>query len=228
MFFFSLIPLVFFIIKKNSAMTEVHTITTSTRKRILPMLQKVQEGLTDRQNTILQYQNSANQQALNDLIDQTEKDISTLDEYDAYQQRMIFLNNSARERVRLQNAVLWTFFYTVLVMAIISVIHYNASFIIGDNMYTFLETVTLLIGGIFVFYKYSEYIRRDPLNYHDLQLAAPASAGGEISKNAERLKAVQSGNISDAAKLGPTCVGAECCTPGTTIYDAEANKCKPV
>lgn len=196
-------------------------LTSSTSARISHMLGQKQEGLVTAA-TLSAYK--SDDALLTKLVDQNEQDYSQLEEYEHYQQRMIFLNNSSRERLRLQNQILWAVFYTIAAAAFIAFIHHYFPFLIGDNIYTFLETITILIGGIFVFYKYSDYVRRDPTNFYELKLPEPSKAGQNGAGSAT-VDAAMKGNISDASSLTAQCVGDACCTSGETRFDKTVGKC---
>lgn len=157
------------------------------------------------------------------LMSQMEQDVTQLEDYEKYEQRRIFLNESAREKMRLQNNILWVVFYTIAAAAILALVHYQFEWIFPEGIYTFLEAVILLLGGLVIYYKYLEYLRRDPSNFYELQLPPPATVSGS-DQETQRQIAARSGQISQVASMS-TCIGEQCCATGTT-FDKQDGKCK--
>lgn len=175
---------------------------------------------------IAAYQSTTNADSLNKLINQTQSDITQLDEYEKYEQRQILLQESARERMRMQNEILWVVFYTVALVALLAFVHYNFSAIFPDTLYTTLEFAVVVIGGIVILYKYTDYSRRDPSNFKEIVLPSPPKAGQSAdSATAAAQAAARAGQVSKVADM-LSCQGKECCATGTT-YDAAQGKCIP-
>lgn len=184
--------------------------------------EKKEEGLSGLTDAEIATEYKSNDTALVSIVRQVEADTDQLQNYDTYKQRMIALNESARERMRLQNTMLWYLFYTLLAAATVAFVHFNFPFLLGDSTYFFLEVLIFLIGGMMVLLRYGDYARRSPTNFHEIQLPDPKKAGENPN---ELTQALGKGDLMAANQLS-TCIGQECCSTGTT-YDSTQGKCIP-
>jgi hypothetical protein len=176
---------------------------------------------TEQENQVTEF--TKNKENVYNLLNQTEKDVTQLEDYEKYEQRQLFLNESAREKMRLQNEILWVVFATIAAAAILAFVHYQFEWIFPDGIYTFLEAIILLLGALLTYYRYKEYLRRDPSNFYELQLPPPTTLTG-ADQEARKLAAVRAGQLSEVASMS-TCLGEQCCASGTT-FDKQSGKCK--
>lgn len=168
------------------------------------------------------------------LAEQQAKDVHALREYDAQQRRAVYLNETVKDRMRMQNEMLWAVFWVIAASAAMAVLRsFLPETFFPHTLYMVLELSAIALGALFVYVKYQDYRRRDAVRFDEIQLVGPEGAGQsaqntEDAQKAKRTSAALRGDLSGSVAL-KQCVGAECCGPDTSglVFDTVAGRCKP-
>ena len=161
------------------------------------------------------------------VLQQQEKDEETMKNYTFHQQRLVFLNESVKERMRMQNDMLWIVFIVIVICLLFALLYQYVPFLFPYSVYTVLELCVIGVGAMIVLFKYRDYVRRDSMDFNQLSLQGPAGAGEEKTSYEDKLKAnaAAAGNLSKSIQMAQ-CIGKECCATGTK-FDSVSATCVP-
>jgi ABC-type multidrug transport system fused ATPase/permease subunit len=178
--------------RMDASLNELATAVSDANKNIGPALTQQEEvkRILDREERRLQERKQA------------------LDTADENQKRLVDLTNNATQRTKAMNSI-----YLVVVIALLLFVGVKlvAGFIpeiLADLL------VILIISGtiILVVYMYYNIMRRNNMDFNQIDLGDPAFMNGSKTSNKSESK-----NLLDA-RLGG-CVGQGCCAVGTTYND---------
>lgn len=128
------------------------------------------------------------------------------------QHRVIELNNSYQKRYTAYTNIIIAVVATLVIYILISYLDNNVP--IFPKVILYVSTILLLSASIiYIFWVYTDILRRDNINFDEINLPKPAidASGNVVASN-------MTNNLSNP--LGYYgCIGQSCCTPGTTWDD---------
>ena len=132
-------------------------------------------------------------------------------------QRAINLNESYRLRNADYTSIIITFVITLAIFSSIIVLSKIFTFI-PTAIYDVLSVFVICLGLFIIFFKWLDISRRDRLYYNELDLSSPTDSGEEVVGNTAAT------SVSGNAFSFGTCIGEQCCAPGT-IWDGTKFVC---
>lgn len=175
---------------------------------------------------------AASKSRLKGLLGQQLADAHALEEHDAHQRRAIYLNETVKDRMRMQNEMLWGVFWVIAFSVLLAALRaFLPESIFPHTFYMLLELGGIALGTMYVYVKYADYRRRDAIRFDEIRLAPPDSGGAggkdaDAEMQSKRTAALLGGDLSASVAL-KSCVGAQCCVDSLGLaFDPATGKCK--
>jgi hypothetical protein len=137
--------------------------------------------------------------------------------------RAIELNDSYRQRYEMYIKMVVVVVFGLAILLTFQMIGKYFP-MIPSFVISLLIAIDILVVVFMCYFIYLDILRRDPLNFNELNLSGPAVlTPDQIKASTEKAKA--SGNLLGTVNLGQ-CIGVSCCSTGT-VWDASNSYCVP-
>ena len=201
----------------------VNDLSNNQSNQSLAIINKIDASLNDLHKAVQDADKSigpelTKQEQVKDILDREEQRLrdrqQAIDSADQQQKRMVELTGNAILRNKAVNQM-----YIVVVIALLLFVGVKlvAGFI--PEIVADLLVIIIVSGAIvMVAYMYYDYVRRNNMNYHEINLGDPAEMVKRVPTDSSNR------NLLDLRLNG--CVGQGCCAPGTT-FNEKYSVCVP-
>lgn len=168
-------------------------------------------------------QQTAVQNSLNEIKTSLNTQKSIVDATLVGQKRAVLLTDSSAKRTTQYTKIIIVVVIALVVSILLSVLSSFLPFI-PSFVIDVIQITIIAVAIIYGFLLYNDAQNRDKINYDEL--ATPTiTVPSEMDISANMIKARASGDLLGSVNLG-TCVGFNCCSPGTT-WDQGNSVCMP-